>query len=50
MQLKELFAKLAEWERTRSISTAAEICDGIVTEMSEAAKERYGEPTIEGAE
>lgn len=44
MQLKELFEKLAEWRKTRSISTAAEICDGILADMSEAAKERYSEP------
>lgn len=50
MQLKELFTKLAEWERTRSISTAAEICDGILADMSEAAKERYSEPTIHGGQ
>jgi hypothetical protein len=44
----ETFDKLEEWGKTRSLATASEICDAMLEDMSEAAKERYAEPTIHG--
>lgn len=46
MKIKELGVKLGQWERTRDISLATDICDELAQDMSEAAKHLYGEPTI----
>lgn len=46
MKIKELGIKLGEWERTRSIALATDICDELAKDMSEAAKHLYSEPTI----
>lgn len=51
MKIKELGVKLGEWERTKSIALATDICDELAHDMSEAAKHLYSEPTIyEGKE
>lgn len=50
MKIKELGIKLGEWERTRDISLATDICDELANDMSEAAKHLYGEPTIHESE
>lgn len=46
MRIKELGVKLGQWERTRDIALATDICDELADDMSEAAKHLYSEPTI----
>lgn len=50
MKLTELINKVDRWSKTRSIALAFEICEDLLADMSESAKERYGEPTIEEGE
>lgn len=47
----ETFEKLEEWGKTRSLATAAEICDALLADMQAKAIDDYAEPTIyEGEE
>lgn len=47
----ETFDKLEEWGKTRSLATAAEICEGLLADMQAKAIDDYAEPTIyEGEE
>lgn len=50
MKIRELGVKLGEWERTKSIALASDICDELAKDMSEAAKHLCSEPTIHEGE
>lgn len=50
MKLTELINKVDRWSKTKSLALAYEICEDLLADTSESAKERYGEPTMEGSE
>lgn len=50
MKIKELAKKLDEWQSTRSLAIASEICDGLLEDFGKAAADAMGDPTIEGEE
>lgn len=50
MRIKDLMGRLDEYAKTKSLATAAEICDELLEDMGDAARWINSEPTTEGKE